>query len=213
MGLRVILRRRRIRRAIILIAALLIALPVTARVWVYLSVRDRICPDVSAAPQSPVALVLGTQALPGGQLSPRLATRCDKAIELYKAGKVKTLLMSGDGRASSNSEPQTMRAYAIKRGVPPSGVIVDGWGMRTYDSIYRAKHVYGFDRLIIVTQRFHLSRSLLIAGRLRIDAHAVPADLPGQVRDQFRECSACLLALGDAYLWTPKPVTDETSPP
>lgn len=175
-----------------------------ARAWVYLSVRDRVH-SVADVQESEVALVLGTQALPGGELSPRLASRCDKAIELYKAGKVKKLLMSGDNRAASNREPESMRAYAIKRGVRASDVTIDDAGMRTYDSVYRARHVFGQDSVIVVTQGFHLGRTLFLGRGVGLDAYGVGADLPGEPRDQVRECAACLLAICDCYLWKPRP--------
>ena len=192
-----------LRRAAIVAVAGLATLMII-RVAVHISVRDRIYTDIRKVPSADVAMVLGTKALPNGRLSDRLASRCDKAIELYKAGKAKTLLMSGDNRPRSNCESESMRRYAIDHGVPHEDVTIDGLGLRTYDSMYRARHVFGIKRLIVVTQGFHMDRSLLYCKAMRIDAYGVAADLPPELRDRFREPLAVLMSLIDIYILHPQ---------
>ena len=189
--------------------ALLIGLPIGSRVYINYSVQNNIYSDVNQVPKCQIAIVLGNQALPGGVPSPKLASRCDKAIELYKAGRVDKLLMSGDGRALSNNEPETMRKYAISKGVPSEAVICDPFGMRTYDSVYRAKYVYGYESMTVVTHAYHVPRTLFLAKAVGANACAISADLPGEARDQVRECMACLSALLDVYILTPKPAMNK----
>jgi SanA protein len=189
----------------IIILALLIGVPIGARIWITCSVQDRIYSDLNRVPKCHMAIVLGNQALPGEIPSPKLASRCDKAIELYKAGKIDQLLMTGDGRASSNNEPVTMRKYAISKGVPEKAVICDPLGMRTYDSVYRTRYIYGQKSIIVVTHSYHVPRTLFLARAVGLDAYGVSSDLPGEPRDQIRECIACVSALLDVYVLDPKP--------
>lgn len=172
------------------------------RLAIHLSVRSRIC-TAQQVPSSDIAIVLGTRALPSGKPSERLANRCDKAIELYQAGKVKRILMSGDNRSFSHHECDVMRTYAIENGVPEKDVTIDPLGRRTYDSMYRAKNVFHIGRAIIVTQKFHMDRSLFSAKAVGIDAHGVPSDLPPDMRDRFREPFAVVLSIVDVYLRHP----------
>ena len=126
-------------------------------------------------PEREVALVLGARVYSNGRLSRVLQDRVDAAIELYKAGKVKKLLMSGDNREAHYNEVTAMRNYAISKGVASDDVVRDFAGFRTYDSVYRAKMLWDLDELIIVTQQFHLPRSLYIAEKLGVDAVGVRA--------------------------------------
>lgn len=204
MKMRPLNRRRLLRRTLIAIAIVIVAIPLLARLWVHSSASDRIYSS-GEVPACKVALVLGTQVYPHGRLSERLASRCDTAIELYKSGKVRRLLMSGDGRDMSNNEPQSMRDYAIRKSVPADAIAVDEKGYRTYDSIWRAKHVYGLTTFLIVTQGFHLDRSVFLGKVVGVDAYGVSAALPGCFEDQLREPLACTLALIDAYFRQPHP--------
>lgn len=177
------------------------------RIYVYLAVKDRIYSDAGRIGTCKVAMVLGTQALPGQVPSPKLASRCDKAVELYRAGKAEKLLVSGDGRECSNNETETMKAYIVRQGVPGKDVAMDPLGMRTYDSVYRIKHLYKADKIVIVTQGFHTARSLYLADSVGLDAEALSAEWRGEFRDQVREFPACINALLDVYLLHPRPST------
>ncbi len=126
-------------------------------------------------PPKKVALVLGARVYKSGQLSPLLRDRVDAAIQLYHNGTVDKLLMSGDNRTEKYNEVTAMRKYAIEAGIPSDDVVRDFAGFRTYDSIYRAKELWDLDEMIIVSQRFHLPRSLYIAERLGVDAIGVAA--------------------------------------
>jgi SanA protein len=195
-------KKRLIRVGLIALAVCLVVLS-TVRLAIHLSVRNRIYADIRQVPSSNIAIVLGTRALPTGKPSERLVNRCDKAVALYKAGKVKRILMSGDNRAFSHHECDVMRAYAIEKGVLAKDVTIDPLGRRTYDSMYRAITVFHIKRAIIVTQKFHMDRSLFTAKAVGIDAYGVPSDLPPDMRDRFREPFAIVLSIIDVYLRRP----------
>lgn len=187
----------------------LFVIPTLARFTLHLQASGEIY-GANTVPHHRAAIVLGTRVYPNGELAPRLASRVDKAIELYKAGKVDKLLMSGDGRPAGYEEPQHMRDYAIKQGVKPEDIATDLQGLRTYASMYRARHVYGIESMVVVTQGFHLDRSLFYCREVGIDAVGVPAELPSNLRDKVREPLSCVRAMIDAYVYAPKvPVGDK----
>jgi vancomycin permeability regulator SanA len=127
----------------------------------------------SQVPAAPVALVLGAQVYPDGTPSPFLAARLDLAKQLYDAGRVRAILVSGDNMAREYDEPDAMRAYLIKAGVPSTHVIADYAGFDTYDSCVRAKKIFGVDELIVVTQRYHLPRAVATCILVGVKANGV----------------------------------------
>ena len=138
-------------------------------------------------------LVLGC-GVTNGKVSPMLKDRLDSAIKLYKNGSAKKLLMSGDHGRNNYDEVNTMKKYAIDEGVPSSDIFMDHAGFSTYDSIYRAKNIYGINKMIIVTQKYHLYRALYIASKLGIEAYGVEADnIPYRfinIKNEIREVLA-----------------------
>jgi vancomycin permeability regulator SanA len=127
----------------------------------------------AAAPSVPVALVLGAQVYPSGTPSPFLAARLELARRLLATGTVRVLLLSGDGAAPEYDEPAAMAAYLTARGVPADRLVLDRFGLDTYDSAYRARQVYGVGRLLVVTQAYHLPRAVATCRALGIDADGV----------------------------------------
>jgi SanA protein len=148
-------------------------------------------------PKHKVGLVLGALVFPNGRLSKMLQDRVDAGIDLYKRGVVEKLLMSGDNRTAHYNEVTAMRNYAIEHGVPSDDVVRDFAGFRTYDSIYRAKELWGLNDMIIISQKFHLPRSLFIAQKLGIDAigvYAVDNPYRALARAELREKAARVVA-------------------
>jgi SanA protein len=158
-------------------------------------------------PQEPVAIVLGARVYPDGTLSPVLQSRVDAGIELYKSGKVKKLLMSGDNSTSHYNEPTAMKRYAVAHGVPAQDVIRDFAGFHTYDTCYRAKYVFGITNAVFVSQAFHLPRAVYLARQLGIDAvgYVAPDDMSPADLDTLvmRERLATRGALVDLSLHRP----------
>jgi SanA protein len=153
-----------------------------------------------SVPKGRVAIVFGAAVLRNGRPSTVLRDRLDTAIQLYTAGVVDRLLMSGDGNSYSNDETSVMQLYAQNRGVAPHDIQIDPGGIRTYDSCYRAKKVYGVDEAVLVTQMFHLPRALFTCNQLGVDAVGVAADqrhYRAQRWYSFRETLATIVALTD----------------
>ena len=128
-----------------------------------------------------VALVLGAQVYADGTPSPYLRGRLDRGAELYRAGKVKVILVSGDNAEATYNEPDAMRGYLIASGIPESDVVADYAGFDTYDSCVRARKIFGVDRLVVVTQSYHLPRAIATCRLVGVDAVGVGDDSP--VRD------------------------------
>jgi SanA protein len=126
--------------------------------------RNKVFTDVSDVPSCRVALVLGTNPYTStGRSNYFFTTRIKAAADLYKSGKVRKLLVSGDNHVNDYDEPTAMRDALMARGVPKSDIILDYAGFRTLDSVVRAKKVFGQEQLIIVSQRFHNERAIYIA--------------------------------------------------
>jgi vancomycin permeability regulator SanA len=146
-----------------------------------------------SVPSAPVALVLGARVFPSGTPSPFLAARLDLAHRLYRDGKVRVVLVSGDNLAPEYNEPDAMRAYLINAGMPPEAVVADYAGFDTYDSCVRARRIFGVEQLVIVTQGYHLPRAVATCRALGLDATGVGDDSlrhtrawrRGAIRDQL----------------------------
>jgi SanA protein len=122
-------------------------------------------------PQVDVALVLGTLPYdPPGRLNPWLSDRLGAAVELWQAGKVKYLIVSGNRENDSYDEPTVMRDVLVARGVPASVIYRDFAGFRTVTSIARARDIYQQRRLIIVSQRDHINRAIFLARHMGVEA-------------------------------------------
>jgi SanA protein len=173
--------------------------------------------EVQNAPQKQVAIVFGAGLTRDGRPTSVLRDRVEAAANLYFAGKVEKILMSGDNRFSDYNEPGAMRAYALSLGVPDHAIVLDYAGRRTYDTCYRAKAIFRVQQALLVTQNFHLPRALYLCNALGIQADGVSADLhPYRRSAQFiwnlRELPASLTALLDVHFRHPIPVLGKPEP-
>jgi len=137
-------------------------------------------------------LVLGAGVW-GNRPSPMLEDRILKAIELYENGVAPKIIMSGDHGREEYDEVNIMKNYAIEKGIPSEDIFMDHAGFSTYDSIYRAKHIFEVKNIVIVTQEYHLFRALHIANKLGINALGVNSDprkYSGQTYREIREILA-----------------------
>lgn len=164
-----------------------------------------------------VAIVFGARIYPDGRLSPMLRDRVETAVELYHAGKVEKLLLSGDNRFEDYDEPGRMRDYAVSLGVLEEDIQSDYAGRRTYDTCYRAKAVFGLASAVLVTQDFHLPRALFTCNGLGLDVVGVIADRQTYSRrsvawSTLREIPALTMALVDVTRKEPPPVLGEPIP-
>jgi len=199
----------------LLSGALLVSLPFVLRALVARQYEDRIYAVVDDVPAQPAAIVFGAGYLPSGRLSDALADRMETAIELYQAGKVNKLLLTGDNRRADYNEPAAMARYAEARGIPRQDMVLDYAGRRTYDSCYRAGEIFGLEEAVLVTQAFHLPRALYTCDRLGLDVVGVRADRHRYLRSPWykvRELAALTRAWLDLKLLKPLPVLGNPIP-
>ncbi len=157
-----------------------------------------------------VAIVLGA-GIYNDQPSPMLADRISAAVELYKLGRVKKLLMSGDNSSEDYDEVTVMQRYAIKMGVPKKDITLDYAGFKTYQSCYRANAIFGVTQAVVVTQNFHLPRAVYLCNQLGVDAVGLGTpDWESYQRDTimrytFREYISTIKALWQVHITRPQP--------
>ena len=146
------------------------------------STKDRIYDNVKEIPYKEVGLLLGTSPTTiKDDANIYYNYRIDAAVKLYKAKKISKILISGDGRRKNYDEPKYMRRDLIKRGIPANKIILDKQGLRTFDSVKRAKEVYGYSEFTVISQKFHNERAIFLAGHKDIDAIGFNAkDAPNQ---------------------------------
>ena len=198
----------------VLIVAFMMAAPFLLRGYTSWRFDDDVH-SIDSVPSKRVAIIFGAQVTRRGRLSTMLRDRVATGIDLYQAGKVEYLLMSGDGREVSYNEPAAMRDYALERGVPAEAILIDPAGLRTYDTCYRARDTFGLSDAILVTQEFHLDRALFICNGLGVDAVGVFADYhrpygysPRAMNwSQWREIAATTIAALDLLRGRPPAVS------
>ena len=171
----------------------------------------------SAVPTRRVAIVFGAGLWRNGTATPVLIDRVTTSVNLYLAGKVEKLLMSGDNRFVDYNEPAVMRELALSLGVPDGAIVLDYAGRRTYDSCYRAKAIFGVAEAILVTQAFHLPRAIYLCNQLGVDSVGVDAGLRVYRKSSLlywnvRELLATVAALWDVNIGHPVPVLGNKEP-
>lgn len=138
-------------------------------------------------------IVLGCQVKDNGKPSNMLSDRLTRGIELYKQNAAPKIIMSGDHGRKHYDEVNTMKQVAIDAGIPSSDVFMDHAGFSTYESMYRTKEIFDADKIIIVSQEYHLYRAVYIAEKLGIEAYGVSSDYRtyiGQFNREIREILA-----------------------
>jgi vancomycin permeability regulator SanA len=187
--------RRRLRRVsrttavLILVGALTLG---ASMIWVRAASAGRVY-ALAEVPARPVAMVLGAQVYDDGAPSEFLRARLAMARDLYQAGKVRAVLVSGDNMNFDYNEPDAMRAWLIEQGVPAEKVVADYAGFDTSDSCQRAHRIFGITEMIVLTQSFHIRRAVALCRDAGIDTVGVGDDsvavyrrpwLVGTVREQ-----------------------------
>jgi len=136
--------------------------------------------DLKEVPKQKVGLLLGTSKyVSNGNINQFYAYRIQAAVDLYRAGKVSFILVSGDNGTTSYNEPRTIKRDLIARGIPAEKIILDYAGFRTYDSVVRANKVFGQNGFIVISQEFHNQRVVYIARKRGIEAYGYNAKSVG----------------------------------
>ncbi|GAB3552083.1 SanA/YdcF family protein [Spirosoma fluminis] len=177
--------------------------------WVVYNTRDQIYFDIQELPTNDVGLVLGTSKfVRTGKENLFFRYRMEATARLWKEGKVKYLILSGNNDSEYYNEPVDMQRALIKLGVPQSVMTLDYAGYRTFDSVVRCKDVFNQEKITIISQNFHNARALYIGNHEGIEAIAFAAqDVPDgySFRTLIREYLARPYALLDVYIIRPQP--------
>ena len=198
-------------KGIVCLAAIFILIVGGINLYMVLGTFGQILTQAEAEQLSDVdyILVLGA-SVRGKEPSPMLRDRLDTGIELYDSGVSDTLLMSGDGSSEYYNEVNTMKLYSMDAGVPEEQIELDPLGLCTYDSICRVIQEYNADKIVIVTQKYHMYRALFIADKLGVEAYGVNSDPRSyseqssrEIREIAARCKDFLMILFDRYSDTP----------
>lgn len=165
--------------------------------------REEVEDLISISPEC--ILVLGASVTSDGVPSPILQDRLDTAIDLYNKGVAPKLLLSGDNGQMVYNEVKAMQNYALEAGVDENDIYLDHAGFSTYESIYRAKYIFKVDSMIVVTQTYHLYRSLYGCRRMGITAMGAAADQYTYAGQEKREVREVLARDKDFVKWIFKP--------
>ena len=183
-----------ITKLLALLFALLVLLLIAIIVLDFLvsvSAQGKTFDSIDELPSNQVGLLLGTSKnVRKGEINLYYQYRIDAAVELFNAGKVTHILVSGDNATLSYNEPVVIQKDLLARGVPEEKIVLDYAGFRTLDSIVRSNQVFGLSRITIITQKFHNERAIYIANRYGIDAigfNARDVNINYGLKTQIRE--------------------------
>lgn len=156
---------------IVILTLLLLGLSVIWGLHKYIEISTKalIYDEIEMLPPSSTIIVLGASVFSDGKLSPILKDRIDAGFELFQKNKAKQFLLSGDHKTDDYNEVEAMSNYLIEKGVPKDKILLDHAGYDTYDSMYRSKAVFNISEAIVVTQEFHLPRTLFVAKNLDLN--------------------------------------------
>lgn len=181
-------------RILIIIVILTILLTISINIKMISFSKEYIVTEEEAAKLNATCIiVLGASVKANGMPSNMLQDRIEESIVLYNLGASNKLLMSGDHINDDYDEVNVMKNYAINKDIPSNNIFMDHAGINTYNSMYRLKNVFEVDKTIIVTQQYHLYRSIYIARKLGIEAYGVasnPREYSGQFYRDIREVLA-----------------------
>ena len=170
-------KRRLIKRiALFLCFAIVLGILSFSAIQIYMiqSTNEYLISEIVNAPVCDAVIVLGAYVYSSGTPSPVLRDRLDYGYKMYTQGKARKILVSGDHGRDSYDEVNAMKEYLIKMGVPGEDIFMDHAGFNTYDSMYRAKNIFQVNNLVIVTNNFHIQRSVYIARKFDMEAWGYP---------------------------------------
>ena len=201
--------KRRATRLLLAATALSLLFLLTASVLIDRSSEGRTYCDVRSIPHRPVGLILGcSKLLAGGYGNPFFQYRMAAAAELYRAGKVDYLLVSGDNHIHAYDEAKDMKKSLVELGVPPAKIYCDFAGFCTLDSVVRARDVFGQTQITIISQEFHNRRAIFIARHRGTDAigfNAPDVDVYYSFKTHCREQLAKMNTILDIFIFQRRP--------
>lgn len=203
-----------------LIIVLVLIIVFIINFFVIFKTKDQILEDLESFDKDDIdcILVLGA-GVRNGQPTHMLEDRLLTAIDCYNKKLAPKIIMSGDHGQANYDEVNVMKNFAIQKGVPSTDIFMDHAGFSSYESIYRAKEIFGAKKIVIITQKYHLYRSLYIANSLGLEAYGVKADLRKYIGQSYRElreiiardkdCIKCILKPKSKYLGETIPVNGD----
>lgn len=196
------------------LGALLFIYIVTVPIWIYSQGRENIYTDLKSVTDYRVAIVLGAAVTPEGEPREMLQDRLDVAADLFEAGNIEKILVSGDNQEENYNEPLAMYHYLVdERALPEDAIAMDFAGRRTYDTCARAKEVFELSEVVLVSQGYHLPRAIFLCNELGVEAKGVSATLNSNYKGEgffkFREFWAIHKAIYDIYVESPAYVGGE----
>ncbi len=164
-------RKRKFIIYILISIAIVFALTTWANITVYQTAKRFISDDMANVKPNNVGLLLGTSRnLKNGAKNDFFFNRIDAAVELFKGGKIRNIIISGDNSKADYNEPIDMKAELVKNGIPDSLIYLDYAGFRTLDAVVRARDIFGQNSFIVISQKFHNERAVYLARKFGIDA-------------------------------------------
>ena len=196
---------KRIFMALLIGLGLLIAVVAACNIWVLSSCSGRLYDNAETVPHKRVAVMLGTNPkTKTGKMNYFYKHRIDAAVKLYQNGKIDRILISGDNSSKTYSEPDAMKADLMVAGIPDSAIYLDFAGFSTYDSMVRAKKVFGLSEFMVVSQDFHNKRAVYIARQNGIDAIGFNVQntlfRKWRIKMELREILARVKAVGEVVM-------------
>jgi SanA protein len=164
---------------------------------------EKMYADPTTCPANDIGILFGCGKFVDGRPNQFYLYRIRAAARLYKAGKIKHLLVSGDNHAVGYNEPETMKRDLVQQGVPATAITCDYAGFSTFETVMRAKEIFGVQTATLITQRYHLPRALYLAAVHGVKAIGYEAREPAgnqTVKFKIREVIARIITFGDVHL-------------
>lgn len=178
---------KKIFKYILIVLIVIILVPVIINFYVILSTKNRIVSGYSELLTDIDYIVVLGACIRRGKPSPMLEDRLKTGISLYNNDISNKILITGDHMNDDYDEVTVMKNYLLEHGIPEEDIITDNYGISTYDSIYRVKNVYKSNKVVIVSQRYHLYRALFLSDNLDLESYGVEADLRYYYGQWYRE--------------------------
>ena len=178
---------KKIFKYILIVLIVIILVPVIINFYVILSTKNRIVSGDSELLTDIDYIVILGAGIRRGKPSPMLEDRLKTGISLYNNDISNKILITGDHMNDDYDEVTVMKNYLLEHGIPEEDIITDNYGISTYDSIYRVKNVYKSNKVVIVSQRYHLYRALFLSDNLDLKSYGVEADLRYYYGQWYRE--------------------------
>lgn len=178
---------KKIFKYILIVLIVIILVPVIINFYVILSTKNRIVSGYSELLTDIDYIVILGAGIRRGKPSPMLEDRLKTGISLYNNDISNKILITGDHMNDDYDEVTVMKNYLLEHGIPEEDIITDNYGISTYDSIYRVKNVYKSNKVVIVSQRYHLYRALFLSDNLDLKSYGVEADLRYYYGQWYRE--------------------------